>query len=358
MNFDKKSEDFLEKLLVTPSPAGFEKAGQQVWLDYLKPVADSMETDAYGSAAARIYVDPSAITVMIEAHCDEIGMIVQHVDDSGFLYINRVGGSDPGITGARKVFIHSMDGVVSGVTGNTAIHLQDKENKKLPKWRDMFIDIGAESREEALGMIRIGDPVTVAEQFEYLTDVLLSGRALDNRLGGFIIARVIEKLQKRRSELNVNVIALNAVQEEVGGFGARMMTFRYDPDLAIVTDVTHATDTPGINHKEHGLISLGKGPVVSHGGANHPKVVAYIEHTAQEKGIVLQHEAAGSRTGTDTDSIFYQKKGIPSGLISLPLRYMHSPVEIASVIDMDHLTELFVETILGLAKDQSFSLFD
>ncbi len=357
MSFDKKTEEFLEKLLVTPSPTGFEKAGQQVWIDYLQPIADVVETDAYGSAAARLEVDPKAITVMLEAHCDEIGMIVQYIDEAGFVYINRVGGSDPGIARARKVFIHSRDGIVSGVIGNTAIHLQDRENNKVPKWSDLFIDIGASSREEALGMLRVGDPITLSEQFEYLSDELITGRALDNRLGGFVIARAVEILRTRRSELNVNVIALNAVQEEVGGFGARMMAYRYNPDIAVVTDVTHATDIPGINHKQHGLIKLGKGPVINHGGANHPVVLAHFEDVAMKLNMELQREASGSRTGTDTDSIFYQKRGIPSGLVSLPLRYMHSPVEMASMSDVEQLTDFMAEAVLALQKDQSFSLF-
>ncbi|MDG5766424.1 M42 family metallopeptidase [Balneolales bacterium ANBcel1] len=358
MAFDKKTESFLEQLLVTPSPAGFEKAGQQVWMDYLRPVADRIEADVYGSAAAHLDVDDNAITVMIEAHCDEIGMIIQHIDDSGFLYVNKVGGSDPAIARARKVYIHSRDGIVSGIIGHTAIHLQDRANNKAPKWSDLFVDIGAGNREEALSMVQVGDPVTLAEQFEFLSDDIIVGRALDNRIGGFVLAKVMENLRERKQELQVNVIALNAVQEEVGGFGARMMTYRYEPDVAIVTDVTHATDTPVISHKEHGLIKLGSGPVITHGGANHAKVLACIEKAADKAGIDLQREAAGSRTGTDTDSIFYQKKGVPSGLISLPLRYMHSPVETASKNDVLDLAELMTETVIGMTPNQRFGIFD
>lgn len=358
MRFDKKTEEFLEDLLTTPSPTGFEKAGQMVWLNHVRSVADRIETDAYGSAAAMIDADPDAITVMLEAHCDEIGMIVQHVDESGFIYINRVGGSDPGIARARKVYIHSREGIVSGIIGHTAIHLQDRENNKLPKWSDLFIDIGASSREEALAMIQVGDPVTLSEQFEFLSDELITGRALDNRIGGFVIARTMEALQSRRSQLKVNVIALNAVQEEVGGFGARMMAYRYNPDVAMVTDVTHATDSPGINHKQHGLIKLGNGPVVNYGGANHPMVLSHFGNVSEKSGIALQREASGSRTGTDTDSIFFQRRGIPSGLVSLPLRYMHSPVEMASLADVTQLTDFLVEAVLALDKKQSFSLFD
>lgn len=358
MAFDKKTEDFLEELLITPSPAGFEKAGQQIWLNFVKPISDEIKTDSYGSAAALLHVDPSALTVMLEAHCDEIGMIVQHIDDSGFIYINRVGGSDPAIASARKVFIHGREGIVSGVIGHTAIHLQDRNNSKPPKWQDLFIDIGASNKEEALGMINIGDPVTFAEQFEYMSDEIIAGRALDNRIGGFVLAKVLENLYESRSELRVNVIALNAVQEEVGGFGARMMAYRYEPDLAFVTDVTHATDSPGINNKEHGLVKLGKGPVISHGGANQLRVLTHIEETAGKMELELQREASGSRTGTDADSIFYQKTGIPTGLISLPLRYMHTPVEMASISDILTLINLLTEVIKGMGKNQSFSLFE
>lgn len=358
MTFDKKSAAFLEDLLVTPSPAGFEKAGQQVWVDYLRPVADHIETDAYGSAAAHIHVNPDAATVMLEAHCDEIGMIVQYVDESGYIYINRVGGSDPSIARARKVFIHSRDGIVSGITGHTAIHLQEREQNKSPKWSDLFIDIGASNREEVLGMIQIGDPVTLAEQFEFLSDDIISGRALDNRIGGFVLAKVVEMLQQSKDKLKVNVIALNAVQEEIGGFGARMMTYRYEPDVAIVTDVTHATDSPGINQKKHGMVKLGKGPVINHGGANHPKVLSHLEKAAEDKGINLQREATGARTGTDTDSIFYQKKGVPSGLVSLPLRYMHTPVEMISIEDILQTTLLLTQSVMNTDARQKFSVFD
>jgi endoglucanase len=255
------------------------------------------------------------------------------------------------------VFIHTRDGVVSGVVGNTAIHLQDKKNGggKQPAWKDIYVDIGASSREEALKMVQVGDPVTYSDDFEFLSDQILTGRALDNRIGGYMVAQALHKLNDRRDELNVNVMALNSVQEEVGGYGARMMSFRHQPDLALVTDVTHATDSPGINNKEHGLVKLGKGPVLQHGGANHPKVVEFLEQVTKEHEFEIQHEANSVRTGTDTDSIFYQKTGIASALISLPLRYMHSPVETASIKDVNKLIDLMVESVLSLAPDQTFT---
>lgn len=351
--------EFLEELLITPSPTGFERAGQKVWKGYVKQFADEVQTDAYGSAAAKLNTSFDVVTVMLEAHCDEIGMIVQHITDDGFVYVNKLGGSDSTIARAKRVFIHNKAGVVSGVIGNTAIHLQDNKNGggKQPAWKDIYVDIGASSREEALKMIQIGDPVTYTDDFEFLSEQILTGRALDNRIGGYIIAQAFRKLHERRGELKVNVIALNSVQEEIGGFGARMMSYRLEPDMALVTDVTHATDTPGINHKQHGLVKLGQGPTVQHGGANHPKMVSFIEQVSTGKGIPIQHEATSIRTGTDTDSIFYQKAGIASALISLPLRYMHSPVETASMQDIDALINLMVETVLALKPDQTFTVF-
>ncbi len=351
--------EFLEKLLVTPSPTGFESAGQKVWKNYVDRFSDEVQTDAYGSAVAKLNTSFDVVTVMLEAHCDEIGMIVQHITDKGYVYVNKLGGSDSTIAKAKRVFIHNRRGIVSGVVGNTAIHLQDKKNGggKQPGWKDIYVDIGAKSREEALKMVQIGDPITYSDDFEFLSDDILTGRALDNRIGGYMVAQVLRNLHERREELNVNVLALNSVQEEVGGYGARMMSYRLDPDMALVTDVTHATDTPGINNKEHGLVKLRKGPVVQHGGANHPQMVEYIEQVAEDREIDIQHEATSVRTGTDTDSIFYQKTGIASALISLPLRYMHSPVETASVQDINSLIQLMTESVLALEPDQTFTVF-
>lgn len=353
---EPSEQEFLEELLITPSPTGFESAGQKVWTDYVGDFADDVESDSYGSACAKLNTSFDVVTVMLEAHCDEIGMIVQHITDDGYIYVNKLGGSDSTIARAKRVNIHTSNGIVSGVTGNTAIHLQDKKNGggEQPQWKDIYVDVGASDKEEALELVQVGDPITYADDFDYLSDEILSGRALDNRMGGFIIAQVLKNLNDRRDELNVNVVALNSVQEEVGGYGARMMSYRIDPDTALVTDVTHATDTPGINHKEHGLVKLGKGPVVQHGGANHPKIVEFIEEVGKEKEIALQHEATSVRTGTDTDSIFYQKTGIPSALISLPLRYMHSPVETTSMKDVEELINLMTESVLALEPDQTF----
>ncbi|MEX0994721.1 MAG: M20/M25/M40 family metallo-hydrolase [Balneolaceae bacterium] len=356
--FDSEIQSFLEELLITPSPVGYEAEGQKIWSSYLKKYSDKVESDAYGSTVAKLDTNADVMTVMLEAHADEIGMVVQHITDEGFVYLNKLGGSDSTIAKAKRVYIHSSQGRVTGVTGNTAIHLQEKKNGggKQPAWKDIYVDIGVSSREEALKLIQVGDPVTYTEDVEMLNENVLTARALDNRIGGFVIARVMKNLWERRDELKVNVIALNSVQEEVGGYGARMMSYRHMPDAALVTDVTHATDTPGIDQREYGQVKLGEGPTVQHGGANHIKVVELIEEVARKHKIQVQHEATSVRTGTDTDSIFYQRTGIPSALISLPLRYMHSPVETASVEDLQALIELMTETVLAMEPDQSFNV--
>lgn len=354
------SNEFLEDLLITPSPTGFEKGGVKVWKNYVEQFSDEVVTDAYGSAAAKINTSGDVATVMLEAHCDEIGMVVQHITDNGFIYVNKLGGSDSTIARAKKVFIHNKRGRVVGITGNTAIHLQTTKNGggKQPAWKDIYVDIGVSSKEEALELIQVGDPITYASDMEFLNDDILSGRALDNRMGGYIIAEAMRRLSERKSELKVNVIALNSVQEEVGGFGARMMSYRFMPDVALVTDVTHATDTPGIDQKEHGTVEMGNGPTIQHGGANHPSVVSFLEDVCEKSSIEVQHEATSVRTGTDTDSIFYQQTGIPSALISLPLRYMHSPVETCNMKDVEALITIMVEAVLAMRPDQTFSVFE
>ncbi|MFY0685479.1 MAG: M20/M25/M40 family metallo-hydrolase [Balneola sp.] len=356
----KSSNQFLEDLLITPSPTGFEKAGVQVWKEYVEEFSDEVVTDAYGSAAGKINTSGDVATVLLEAHCDEIGMVIQHISDQGFIYVNKLGGSDSTIARAKKVFIHNKRGRVVGVTGNTAIHLQSTKNGggKQPSWKDIYVDIGVSSKEEALELVQVGDPITYSSDLEFLNDDILTGRALDNRIGGYIIAEAMKRISERRKDLKVNVIALNSVQEEVGGFGARMMSYRFMPDVAIVTDVTHATDTPGIDQKEHGTVEMGNGPAVQHGGANHPKVVDFIEEVCKKAKIDVQHEATSVRTGTDTDSIFYQQTGIPSALISLPLRYMHSPVETCNMDDVEDLINVMVEAVLAMRPDQTFGVFE
>ena len=316
------------------------RKGRRFGKSYLKSHSDRVESDAYGSAVARLDVNADVITVMLEAHADEIGMVVQHISDDGFITLNKLGGSDSTIARAKRVHIHSRNGLVSGVVGNTAIHLQEKKNGggTEPAWKDIFVDIGVTSKEEALELVQVGDPVTYTDQVEYLNDEIITARALDNRIGGFMIAQVMKNLKKHRKKLNVNVLALNSVQEEVGWVWGQNdeLPAHAGCSTGYGRNACHRF-LPESIRKSTATVKMGAGPSIQHGGANHPQVVRFIETVSEKNSIDIQHEATSVRTGTDTDSIFYQQTGIPSALISLPLRYMHSPVETASLKDVKNL---------------------
>ncbi len=343
------SKAFLLDLLSTPSPTGFEARGQRKWAAYARQFADRVESDAYGSAWATLEGGTNGRRLMFEAHADEIGYMVKFISKDGFIFVDRVGGSDVATARGRRVDIFGDNGTVRGVIGNIAIHIRDRDNEKVPKVHELAIDIGASSAKEVAKLgIRVGHPAVYADGVEELGTDKLCGRALDNRIGGFIIAEVIARLSKRKARLPSTVYAVNAVQEEIGGHGARMIAHRLMPDVAVVLDVTHATDTPNVDEKKHGTIKLGSGPSLTHGGANHVEVVKRLIEVAEKAKIPLQHEAASRSTGTDTDVIFHQQSGIPSALVSLPLRYMHSVVEMAHLQDVEHTIQLltaFAESV-------------
>lgn len=348
------AKDFLFDLLDTPSPTGFEAAGQRVWADYVRPFADDVQSDAYGTAWATLRgtVDGGP-SVMFDAHVDEIGYMIRHITDEGFLFVNRVGGSDRAIARGQRVRILGDKGHVLGVVGNTAIHLRDRDNNAIPKVHELFVDIGATSADEVKERgLRVGHPMVMDVAPADLTDTRITGRAIDNRLGGFIIAQAMERLAEERPEWTV--YAANSVQEEIGGHGAQMVTHRLNPDAAIVFDVTHSTDSPGIDATQHGSIKIGEGPTVTHGTSNQPQLVQRVIEVAEANDIPLQHEPSSRRTGTDTDSIFKVRKGIPSVLLSIPLRYMHSTVEVIDTEDLEHCIQLYVEVAKSLREDDSF----
>lgn len=353
----KNQKAFLLDLLETASPTGFEVEGQRKWAAYVRASADSVDSDAYGTAWATVRGSGrNPGKVMLEAHADEIGFIVKHITGEGFLHLDRIGGSDCATARGRGLRIFGDDGPVKGIIGNTAIHLRDKSGEeKVPKIHELYVDIGASSAKEvAAAGIRVGHPAVYQDGVEMLGKERLVGRALDNRIGGFIIARVIENLARRKKALAATVHAVNAVQEEIGGFGAKMVTHRLMPDVAVCLDVTHATDTPGIPHEQYGKVTLGGGPTVTHGTGNHPEVVKRLVQVAASEGIPLQHEASSRFTGTDTDSIYPTREGVPSALVSLPLRYMHSVVEQVHLADVEHVISLLTAFVLSIRAKDSF----
>jgi endoglucanase len=353
----EQSVNFLRTLVNTPSPTGHEVRGQRVWLDYVKPFADETFSDAYGNCVAVLNKGGSP-RLMLAAHADEIAMSVNYISDDGFIYVRKMGGIDAAITKAQRVVIHTREGAVKGVVGNVAPHLMrgDDDKPKVPKIHDLFIDIGVSSRKAAEKLIRIGDPITLVDEFDLLRNDLAVARAFDNRIGTFAVAEALRLLKESKGKLAPEVCAVSNVQEEVGLLGARQIAYSLKPDIALVVDVTHATDYPTVNKAQHGDVKVGEGPAVTHGGCNHPDVVARLETVAKARKIPLQHEAMSSTSGTDTDVIFWTRGGIASALISLPNRYMHSPVEVVSLKDLEKIPELLASFAQSLKAGEEFKV--
>jgi putative aminopeptidase FrvX len=350
------SLQFLKTLVNTPSPVGHETRGQRVWLDYAGQFADETFSDAYGNCVAVLNKGGSP-RLMLAGHADEIAMAVNYISEDGYIYVRKMGGVDAAITKAQRVVIHTRNGAVKGVVGNVAPHLmkEDKDSKP-PRIHELFIDIGVEDRKEAEKLVRIGDPITLTDEFDLLRNGLAVARAFDNRIGTFAVAEALRLLKESTTGLKAEVCAVSNVQEEVGLLGARQIAYSLKPDVALVVDVTHATDYPTVNKAQHGDIKAGKGPAITHGGCNHPEVVARIEAVAKAKKIPLQHEAMSSTSGTDTDAIFWTRGGIASALISLPSRYMHSPVEVVSLKDLELIPQLLAAFAASLKKGEAFKV--
>jgi len=351
-----ESLKFLETLINTPSPSGHEARGQRVWLGYVSPFAEETFSDAYGNAVAVLNKGASP-RLMLAAHADEIAMTVNYVDDTGFIYVRKVGGIDPAITKAQRVSIHTKGGPILGVVGNVAPHLMKLEKeRKVPEMHDLFIDIGVDSRKEAEKLVAVGDPITLNDQFELLRNDLAIARAFDNRIGTFAVAETLRLLSKSASRLKAEVCAVSNIMEEVGLFGARQIAYTLKPDAALVVDVTHATDYPTVSKAMHGDVKIGKGPTITRGGPNHPVLVQRLMKVAEREKIDLQFEATSNTSGTDTDAIFWTRGGIPSALISLPNRYMHSPVEVVSLNDLEQIPQLMAAFALSLKRGEEFKV--
>ncbi len=350
------SLNFLRTLVNTPSPVGHETRGQRVWLDYAKKYADETRSDAYGNCVAVLNKGGSP-RIMLAGHADEIAMSVNYIDENGFIYVRRMGGVDAAITKAQRVTIHAKSGPVRGVVGNVAPHLTKSDgDPKPPKIHDLFIDIGVKSREAAEQWVRIGDPITLVDEFELLRNDLAIARAFDNRIGTWAVIEALRLLKSSARNLKAEICAVSNVQEEVGLLGARQIAYSLHPDVAVVVDVTHATDYPTVNKAQHGDVKIGAGPTLTHGGCNHPEVVARLESVAAKEKIALQHEAMSSTSGTDTDAIFWTRGGIASALVSLPNRYMHSPVELISLKDLEQIPRLLAAFALSVKKGEQFKV--
>jgi putative aminopeptidase FrvX len=351
---DKKSKSFLFEYLNNASPTGFEHSGQQIWLDYLKPYIDEYMVDVYGTAVG--VINPSGkYKVVIEAHADEISWFVNYITEEGYIYVRRNGGSDHQIAPSMRVNLQGDKGIVKGVFGWPAIHVRDAGKEEPPSLKNIFIDIGAESKKEVEAMgVHVGTVATFEDELIELNKNYLTGRALDNRMGGFMIAEVARRLKEGKKKLPFCLYIVNAVQEEIGLRGAEMISRRLKPDLAICTDVTHDTQSPMYNKKESGNLKCGLGPVVCYGPAVQNNVLKQIIDVANKKKIPFQRQAVSRSTGTDTDSFAYSAEGVASALISLPLKYMHTTVETVHKDDVENVIKLIYEVLLQVKPGHDF----
>lgn len=354
---DNKSKDFLYKYLNNASPTGFESEGQKIWLDYLKPYIDDYKVDTYGSVYGVINPD-AKYKVVIEAHADEISWFVNYITDKGYIYVIRNGGSDHQIAPSMRVNLHTKTGVVEGVFGWPAIHVRSKDREEAPTLQNICIDVGAESKEEVEKMgIHVGTVVTFQDELFEMNEKYLVGRALDNRAGGFMIAEVARRISENNIKLPFGLYVVNAVQEEIGLRGAEMISRRIKPNMAIITDVTHDTQSPMYDKIKSGDTTAGKGPAVTYGPAVQNNVRDMILDVAEKHKIPYQRMAASRSTGTDTDAFAYSDIGVASALISLPLKYMHTTVETVHKDDVENVIKLIYETIIQVKDGQDFTYF-
>ncbi len=353
-----ESLQFLKTYINNPSPVGFESSGQKIWLNYLQPYIDSQFTDPYGTAVGVINPD-HPFKVVLEAHADEISWFVNYINPEGLIYLKRNGGVDHQIAPGQRVFIHGSKGTVKAVFGWPAIHtrLSNTEAKEpQPKIDNLFLDCGATSKKEVEDLgVHVGAVATYQDGFDELAYNHFIGRALDNRIGGFMIAEVARLLKQNSRKLPYGLYIVNAVQEEVGLRGAEMIARRIKPNIAIITDVTHDTSTPLINKAIEGDIQCGKGPSLAYAPAIHNKLLSIVQATAVSSDIPVQTRALSRSTGTDTDSFAYAFEGCPSVLISIPLRYMHTTVEMIQKTDVENTIRLMYETLLHLSPETNLN---
>lgn len=353
----EQSLKFLEGYINNASPTGFEWNGQKMWLEYIRPYIDEYFTDTYGTVVG--VINPKAeYKVVIEAHADEISWFVNYITKEGYIYLRKNGGSDPTIAPSKRVNIHTAKGIVKGVFGWPAIHVRDQENEKPANMKSLFLDLGCSSKEEVeeLG-VHVGCVATFEDDFMVLNNRYFLGRALDNRIGGFMIAEVARMIRENKNQIPFGLYIVNAVQEEIGLRGAEMIAHRIKPDVAVVTDVCHDTQSPVYNKVASGDLSCGKGPVLTYGPAVQNNLLSMIIDVANNKHIPFQRASAYRATGTDTDAFAYSSSGVASALISLPLKYMHTTVEMVSIEDVENVIKLMYEFLLQLPDKHDFRYF-
>ncbi len=346
--------ELLERLLTATGPSGHESDPARVWRDGCRPFADEVGGDLVGSAFARVHGTAEGLTVAVVGHIDEIGLHISHIDDDGYLRFGQVGGWDPLVLVAQRVIITTREGRLRGVIGRKPIHLlKEDDRKRVPELKDLHIDIGAKDGEEARGLVQIGDVAVIDAAPVELRHGRIISRALDNRVGCYVAARAAQ-LVSEQGGARCDVLALAVAQEETTFAGARTSAFAHEPDVAIVVDVTHATDQPGVELGPVTKHTLESGPVIARGTTLHPAVFDQLTSAAEIEQIEFTVESLGRGTGTDADAIHLSRSGVPTGLVSVPCRYMHSPVEMVSVVDVEAAARMIAAFAARLEPDFSF----
>ncbi|NQU39917.1 MAG: M42 family metallopeptidase [Lentisphaerae bacterium] len=351
---NKTALSFFKALMATPTPTGWEHRGQNVVADYMKTYADTVETDVQGCVHG--VLNPTAnVRVMLAGHCDEIGLMVQYISDKGLLTMTALGGVNVPLLQAERIIIHTAKGPIPGVVGVKPIHLMDAKEREtaVTKIYELWVDIGAKTRKDAEKVVALGDVATIDAGWTDLRNGLVACRGFDNRVGAFIITDVLRRLKGKT--LKVAVHAVSTVQEEVGLRGAHTAAFAVDPHIGIAVDVGFATDYPGMNEKIVGTANLGDGPILHMGPTYSHKLLSIIQKTATKAKIKTQIQPEGRGTGTDAYAMQMTRGGVAAGLISVPSRYMHSPVETISISDADACSQLIAETIIGLTGREVFT---
>ena len=350
----KESFEFLEKYINNASPTGYETPGQKIWLEYITPYIDTYITDTYGTVVG--IINPEAkYKVVIEAHADEISWYVNYINDEGYIYVIRNGGSDHQIAPSKRVNIHTKKGFVKAIFGWPAIHVRERKKEDMPAIDNIILDCGCKNRKEveALG-VHVGCVVTYYDELMMLNNQYYVGRALDNRMGGFMICEVARMLKEKKKKLDFGLYIVNAVQEEIGLRGAEMISRRIKPDVAIITDVTHDTQSPLYKKEKLGNISCGKGPTLTVGPDVQNNLLDMLTGVAKKTKVPFQWEASSSHSGTDTEAFAFSAEGVASALISLPLKYMHTTVEMVDKNDVDNVIKLMYEFLIQLKAGHDF----
>ena len=349
---DASALEFLKEILNTPSPSGFERPVQEIVRRYVKPFADKVTTDSHGNVIA--VKNPNApLRVMYAGHADQIGLLVQFIDADGFIYSQTIGGWDPQVLIGQKMLVWGAGGPINGIIARKPIHLlNDEERKQVVKTKDLWIDIGAKNKEEAAALVKVGDPVTMDLGFRPMLNNMASATAMDDKCGLWVVVEALRRASAKK--LDCALFAVSTVQEEIGLRGAQTSAYSVDPHVGIAVDVTHATDCPTIDKKQEGDVKLGGGPVIYRGPNMNPVVVDRLIKVAGQSEIAYQPAASGRATGTDANTIQTSRGGVATGLVSIPNRYMHSPVEMISLDDIDRAADLLAAFACDLKATDTF----